>query len=200
MEESKFFTIDFACKLVGKTIDNVMKSCKNFDPQLIDTIEVSKELNNLGYNKTIYIFSEIFKIADYHAISSISFNCFKDIAVECIISFGKPVKKEGNKIELGDYSWEYDSKFESEKAVLDNILFKLEKKYKNGKIISDIPESQVISWLTNNRILISYFSGKSENKKRCNIGIQIRGIISHPLGMAFHSEYTKSKKIVKNLL
>lgn len=187
-KETPFFHIPFALDLMGKSINQVLEQCTTFNAmvgtkELVEADSDSDEFfdffdANVGFHA-------YFELQDYQAFSFIGLNFVNDVAVECIVSLGRPSNPER-------YSSEYE--------VLKVFARSLEGLYHNGRVQQDDQEGRVYTWKKDNNV-VSFISyppcGPTDTGVR--LGVQIRDAQLHPRGSELELWYNEAQKRVANL-
>ena len=187
-EETNFINIPLAVDLMGKSINQVLERCSAFNATLlsmnelprVDSDDVFLELFDAKVG-----FHAYFELQDYQAFSFIGINFVNNVAVECIVSLGRPINPER-------YSSEYE--------VLKVFAHSLEGLYHNGRVQQDDQEGRVYTWKKDDNVVnfISYPpEGPTDTGVR--LGIQIRDTQLHPHGSELELWYNEAKKRVAKL-
>ena len=194
-EGTNFFHIPFACELMQKSTTQVLKQCAKFGATLLTTQDLRAFEDELSPDEALEIHQQYnakisfrctFKIQDYEAFCFVSFNFINDIAVECVISLGRPINFE---------------RYSSEKSVLRVFLVSLEKLYLNGRIQHHLQE-RVYTWKKDNRTLVSFvsYSPSGSTSTDTFLSVQIRDTQLHPQRSELELlYYNKTQKRVENL-
>ena len=207
--QKQFFNISLACDLVRKSIDQVLKQCAAFDPELLtvnsslkDDYKDSQRLRKLADSSVgdsdiaDMLFFDIFdnhvgfhchfELRDYQAFSYVGINFVNNTAVECIISLGIPANLE---------------RYNSELDVTKVFLVSLEELYLNGRIQEESElGTRVYTWKKDNRTVISFVSSPPSGSPKDTVAllsVQIRDTQLHPRGAYFELLYDSAQKSVK---
>jgi len=132
-------------------------------------------------------FHAIFECSDYQAQSFVSVNFSNDVAVECVISLGRPVNLE---------------RYSSECEVLKTLIPSLENTYHNGRLHEEKEQGvYVYTWKKDYRTLIGFVSypPNSPTSTGVYLGIQIRDTLLHPEGRVFELMHEEAQTHIANL-
>jgi len=183
------FDIPFGVSLMQKSSAQVLEQCKRFnvaphhgfphgDPDLAESLT--------EFDSTVSFFA-VFECSDYQAQSFVSVNFSDDVAVECVISLGRPLNLER-------YSLEHE--------VLKKIIPSLEKTYGNGRVLEEKEQRTCMyTWKKDYRTLIGLVSYPPDISTSTGVwlGIQIRDTLLHPEGKLFEDLHEQAQGRVANL-
>jgi len=187
-EEIRFFRIPFALDLMGKSINEVLEQCSAFDATLLSMNELPRVGSDDVFLELFDAkvgFHAYFELQGYQAFSFIGINFVNNVAVECIVSLGRPINPER-------YSSEYE--------VLKVFAHSLEGLYHNGRVQQDDQEGRVYTWKKGDNV-VSFISYPPEGPADTGVrlGVQIRDTQLHPHGSELEHWYNKAKKRVAKL-
>jgi len=199
-EGTKFFHVPFACELMQKSTAQVLEKCEDFGAELFTAEDILASTDDMKSSQAVppeflkvmkrytnkVSFKCTFELHDYQAISFVSINFINAVAVECVISLGRPINIE---------------RYSSEESVLRVFLVSLEKLYLNGRIQQDYLEERVYTWKKDNRTLVSFVSYPPSGPASTGqfLGVQIRDTQLYPQGNELELLYNKAQKHVENL-
>lgn len=209
-KEPQYFHIPFAVELMGKSINQVLEQIATFDPQLftanrllgddykniqrlsklLDPSVVGSDIDDKLFFDTFDAgvgFHCHFELQNYQAFSFVGIHFVNNIAVECIISLGRPVNPE---------------RYRSELAVTKIFLVSLEELYFNGRIQKESePETRVYTWKKDDRTVVSFISyppSKHPKDTGARLSVQIRDTQLHPQGGYFELLYNRAEDSVQD--
>ncbi len=192
-KETPFFHIPFAVDLMGKSVNQVLEQCSAFDAKLLPADDLFDDLLGVDpdFDKHFKLFSAslgfhgYFKLQDYQAFSFVGINFANDVAVECIVSLGRPVNIE---------------RYSSGLEVLKVFARSLENLYHNGRVQEHGRFGWVYTWKKDNNV-ISFVPYPPSGPTRTGIllSVQIRDTQLHPQGSELELLYNEAKKRVANL-
>ncbi len=176
-KKTPLFDIPFAVSLMQKSSAQVLEQCKGFNVAPSDFP---------GFDSSV-CFHAIFECLDYQVYSFVSLNFSDDVAVECVISLGRPLNPER-------YSFEHE--------VLKTIIPSLEKTYRNGRVLEEKEQRTcVYTWKKDYRTLIGLTSCPPNSFTSTGIllSIQIRDTLLHPESKLFKDLHEQAQGRVANL-
>lgn len=188
-EETNFINIPLAVDLMGKSINQVLEQCASFNPVLLTADDSSRADSAVDGSFELFDakvgFHGYFELQGYQAFSFIGIHFVNDVAVECVVSLGRPTNPKR-------YSSEYE--------VLKVFARTLEGLYHNGRVQQDNQEGRVYTWKKGDNVVsfISYPPGDPSDPG-VRLGVQIRDTQFYPYGNELELWYYKATKHVANL-
>lgn len=188
-KETPLFDIASALDLMQKSTTQVLEQCNRFNAVLHhDFPRVDPDIAEslAEFDSTVSFFA-VFECSDYQAQSFVSVNFSDDVAVECVISLGRPLNPER-------YSLEYE--------VLKTIIPSLEKTYGNGRVLEEKEQRTcVYTWKKDYGTLIGLASCPHDSSTNTGVwlSIQIRDTLLHPKAKLFQDLHEQAQGRVANL-
>jgi hypothetical protein len=172
-----------------KSVNQVLGQCVSFHPALLTAGDSSRADSAVDESFELFDakvgFHGYFELQDYQAFSFIGIHFVNDVAVECVVSLGRPTNPER-------YSSEYE--------VMKVFAHSLEGLYHNGRVQQDDQEGRVYTWKKDDNV-VSFISYPPEDPTDVGVrlGIQIRDTQLHPHGSELELWYNETKKRVAKL-
>lgn len=190
-KEPSLFDIASVLDLMQKSSAQVLEQCKRFNAVQIMPLDFSRVdpdlTESLAEFDSSVSFHAVFECSDYQAQSFVSVNFSDDVAIECVISLGRPLNPE---------------RYSFEQEVLKTIIPSLEKTYRNGRVLEEKEQRTcVYTWKKDYRTLIGLVSYPPDSSTSTGVwlGIQIRDTLLHPKGKLFEDLHEQAQGRVANL-